>query len=338
MSTEHQVMDPQLADLIRQQRQRYGLDPEPLVLPTMTEMRMGETLGAAEIIETALRELRGTRSGTDAAQRWWSRATHKRDLPEYACRTIPAGCWTDDEAYDLLGMAWQHPEVAGAVPKIEWRRAFEAVTGGKTLCEVRDDGYACTVHDEPVKVYRGSFGSEKRGLSWTLDREAGAVVRGPWRHGWKGRTMRVWTTVVSPDRVWAHFTSRGENELVCDVSGLHITEAASVAVPGQRVRHNPIENEWWVACGQGHTHYGEHGAAGLLLRSRNAAGEPVWWLQKRGPHVDHPNTYSTPGGAVRAAEARRRPRRGKRLRSGPCLCRPPPRSSPTTTTAGPTQR
>lgn len=66
----------------------------------------------------------------------------------------------------------------------------------------------------------------------------------------------------------------------------------------KRVRFEPHDKEWWVECDKGCVHYGEYGAAGLLLRS----GDEVL-LQHRAPWVDSPNTWSIPAGALRRDES-----------------------------------
>ena len=55
----------------------------------------------------------------------------------------------------------------------------------------------------------------------------------------------------------------------------------------------------FVTCGQGHEHWGAHGAAGLLIRHRDGdSGAYHYLLQKRSENVDHGGTWSTPGGAI----------------------------------------
>lgn len=61
-------------------------------------------------------------------------------------------------------------------------------------------------------------------------------------------------------------------------------------------------NDAMVTCDQGHEHWGAGGAAGLLLRHRGHDGQTRYLLQKRGPKVDSPNTYSIPGGALAPGE------------------------------------
>jgi 8-oxo-dGTP diphosphatase len=53
----------------------------------------------------------------------------------------------------------------------------------------------------------------------------------------------------------------------------------------------------WVECGQGHRHWGLHGAAGLLLHTVDAAGDLRLLLQHRAEWCHHGGTWGLPGGA-----------------------------------------
>jgi SPP1 gp7 family putative phage head morphogenesis protein len=61
------------------------------------------------------------------------------------------------------------------------------------------------------------------------------------------------------------------------------------------LKHHPGEKH--VTCSRGHKHWGEHGAAGLLVRAR-VNGQYRYLLQKRSATGDHPNVWSLPGGAL----------------------------------------
>jgi len=59
----------------------------------------------------------------------------------------------------------------------------------------------------------------------------------------------------------------------------------------------------WVACGCGRRHWGLHGAAGLLLVRRDAAGRATHVvLQHRAPWSDQGGTWALPGGAREPGE------------------------------------
>ncbi|MFC8192381.1 NUDIX domain-containing protein [Cellulomonas sp. NPDC057328] len=62
-------------------------------------------------------------------------------------------------------------------------------------------------------------------------------------------------------------------------------------------RHH-VTGDGWVVCGCGHRHWGLHGAAGLLLVRRDAAGRPAdVVLQHRALWSDAGGTWALPGGA-----------------------------------------
>ena len=62
-------------------------------------------------------------------------------------------------------------------------------------------------------------------------------------------------------------------------------------------------NDHWTRCDQGHTHWGRNGAAGMLLRHEDPNGIARYFLQQRGPDVQNPGTWSTPGGAIEDHES-----------------------------------
>jgi 8-oxo-dGTP diphosphatase len=81
---------------------------------------------------------------------------------------------------------------------------------------------------------------------------------------------------------------------------------------GGAVRHNfeqpfrvhaALKDPDEVECNQGHTHWGQRGAAGLLVRHTDLEGTHHYLLQQRAENVDHPGTWSTPGGAIEQGES-----------------------------------
>lgn len=81
---------------------------------------------------------------------------------------------------------------------------------------------------------------------------------------------------------------------------------------GGAVRHNfeqpfrvhaALKDPDEVECNQGHTHWGQRGAAGLLVRHTDLEGTHHYLLQQRAKNVDHPGTWSTPGGAIEQGES-----------------------------------
>jgi 8-oxo-dGTP diphosphatase len=61
----------------------------------------------------------------------------------------------------------------------------------------------------------------------------------------------------------------------------------------------------WTVCSQGHQHWGVHGAAGLLLRSRDAGGLVRILLQHRAAWTSNGDTWGLPGGARDSHESPR---------------------------------
>ncbi|HTW21699.1 MAG TPA: NUDIX hydrolase [Mycobacteriales bacterium] len=61
--------------------------------------------------------------------------------------------------------------------------------------------------------------------------------------------------------------------------------------------HPLTDGDGWVRCDTGHQHWGRYGAAGLLLRTTDAAGGTRVLLQRRAWWTHHGDTWGVPGGA-----------------------------------------
>jgi 8-oxo-dGTP pyrophosphatase MutT (NUDIX family) len=59
----------------------------------------------------------------------------------------------------------------------------------------------------------------------------------------------------------------------------------------------------WTTCGQGHRHWGRHGAAGLLAYASGGTGQPSVLLQRRSEWSHHGGTWGLPGGAMDSHES-----------------------------------
>lgn len=59
----------------------------------------------------------------------------------------------------------------------------------------------------------------------------------------------------------------------------------------------------YLRCAQGHDHWGRAGAAGLLVRHRDADGVQRMLLQHRAPGTHHGDTWGIPGGALAWGES-----------------------------------
>jgi ADP-ribose pyrophosphatase YjhB (NUDIX family) len=64
-----------------------------------------------------------------------------------------------------------------------------------------------------------------------------------------------------------------------------------------------LDGDGWTRCDAGHQHWGRHGAAGLLLRTTNTAGDSHVLLQRRAWWTHHGNTWGVPGGAMASWES-----------------------------------
>jgi 8-oxo-dGTP diphosphatase len=73
--------------------------------------------------------------------------------------------------------------------------------------------------------------------------------------------------------------------------------SAVATKPAQRLERHAI-------CDLGHTHWGQHGAAGLLMRYTDEAEEiQYYYLQWRPYWLNEGNCFSIPGGALKRRES-----------------------------------
>jgi hypothetical protein len=210
-----------LLEMIRRQREHYGLPPEPLTTPTFEEIRAWETQATIDLINNITQAHGGEANLTDPMRIWLESTIHNRHLADFAYYTITADCWDPDEEPGLVHNAWGLPEWPAQIGLPKWREMFERVG---FWCNDDD----CEVHAEEdvasgtLTVWRGSFSSHKRGLSWTLDRDRAAWFTQRGDMTGKGRRMRLWRCEVPAERQYAHLTNRSEDEVVADVRGLKI--------------------------------------------------------------------------------------------------------------------
>lgn len=59
----------------------------------------------------------------------------------------------------------------------------------------------------------------------------------------------------------------------------------------------------WMTCTLGHTHWGEYGGAGLLMRYLTKQKEALYLLGQRSRSADEGGTWGIPGGAIRKGES-----------------------------------
>lgn len=193
--------------------------PEPL---TTQQIKEGEIRNNERAIEDAIREYGGKRI-TGWFRFWMDHGpVHFRDLPHFAFYTIFSDCWSPDEERDLVSWAWtecEFPEAnLGTVP---WRRLWARVG---YLHETRDgESRMGTPPAQKLTLYRGAIESRKRGLAWS-----GTETRARWfAERFSGDSFedgRVWKIVVPPERIYARFEGRGEDEWVIDARHLKVEE------------------------------------------------------------------------------------------------------------------
>jgi hypothetical protein len=140
--------------------------------------------------------------------------SHNRDLAHFAATIILADVLDEEDARAFALMAWTSPEwpeanLGGDLWRLLWQQVGYVSDG-----DPRPTG--------PVTLYRGAVPARKRGMAWTAD-----LTRARWfahrfprsEHFKQGR---VYTASVAPERIYARYTGRGEDEWVIDTRGLGI--------------------------------------------------------------------------------------------------------------------
>jgi 8-oxo-dGTP diphosphatase len=177
--------------------------------------------------------------------------------------------------------------------------------------------------DPQVSHNTSKDGQTDAGRDWaqtTSARDKTAAADGPWYHG-TDRSYKPGDMAPAGSFGYSYFA--GKDPVYAAGYGKHVYEVRPTGnyepdpdSPAmmhahrsreslqivRRVNRHIAKAEGYVTCGQGHQHWGEHGAAGMLIRHRGDDGRYSYLLQKRSPHVDHGSTWSTPGGALHADE------------------------------------
>jgi 8-oxo-dGTP pyrophosphatase MutT (NUDIX family) len=107
------------------------------------------------------------------------------------------------------------------------------------------------------------------------------------------------------ERTWEDISDGDEPDAMRDrVLAYHRFHGGAYPREERTAAKQAQAEEGYVDCDQGHTHWGRHGAAFLLLRHTDDEGTKRYLLQKRTSTgaTDHPGTWALPGGALHAGE------------------------------------
>jgi hypothetical protein len=241
LDTKHQAIidalpedkrEPYLELFAMTQRTRvaYGYPANPADMLTFEEMKAGEMRNAEAVTMKVITELAGTKAGEDWLKRWLNAMpVSDRDLPSFAYHTVTQDCWTPEQELDLVCWAWTDPEwPEGNYGARVWRELWERIGFvHERLDEDDTKERDQSLPTAPVRLYRGAIASRKKGMAWTpdLDRAKWFARRLSPTTGTRNgglRVARVWTTLCPPDRVYARFDGRREEEWVIDTRGLRI--------------------------------------------------------------------------------------------------------------------
>lgn len=175
----------------------------------------------------------------------------------------------------------------------QWRELFK-ISGYRELDDTRvRSGVLATPANrppKPLRLYRGATPQGKRGMSWTTAQEV-AEIFAEAAETLTSRQAGIYTATVDPRRLLGRRVGMefGSDEYVVDTRGLQIRRLRASA--GRLVR-----------CSCGETHWGAHGAAGLLLVHRSPDDRTEVLLERRGPTCQHAGSWGIPGGAMEPGE------------------------------------
>lgn len=175
----------------------------------------------------------------------------------------------------------------------QWRELFK-ISGYRELDDPRvRSGVLATPANRPrgpLRLFRGSTPQGKRGMSWTTSQEV-AEIFAEAAETLSGRQAGIYTATVDPRRLLGRRVGMefGSDEYVVDTRGLQIERLS--ASSGRLVR-----------CSCGESHWGAHGAAGLLLVHTSLDGRTEVLLERRGPTCQYAGTWGLPGGAMEPGE------------------------------------
>ena len=207
----------------------HHIDPGPLIARVMNRVCYGVDY-AGEVgmalrkdiemrnIADAVSALIDRPAGTVRVPRdLWDAAPgpiHDRDAPAAVHALHTAGVLAGGRLRSAVIWAWTKPECPETnLGTARWRALFKA-TGWI------DDGDAPRPA-RPVVLYRGAIPSRRDGLAWTGDPDKARWFADRF-DGALDDTARVYRVTVPPDRVFARFRNRGEDEYVANVARLPV--------------------------------------------------------------------------------------------------------------------
>lgn len=124
----------------------------------------------------------------------------------------------------------------------------------------------------------------------------------------RGEQVTAWEPRFIPARLLGEIAenlAKGmTGDEACEAARLSLAASARKDGTGDGGALEPAvkQAEGYVTCGQGHRHWGAHGAAGLLIRTKAGGKKWRYLLQRRGETSDHPGTWGIPGGALHEGE------------------------------------
>jgi len=147
-----------------------------------------------------------------------SHGAHTRDYPYYALRLLLTDSVHPSAAPGTLETAWTHPEYPEQIGgTASWRKAFEKVG------YIENDRYARRP-EEPLTLYSGLYGDDAvnieawHQMAWTSDIKIARWFADRF-HDPRQVVLRA---TVEPERLYAHFTNRGESEYVINTDELNM--------------------------------------------------------------------------------------------------------------------
>lgn len=213
----------------------------------------------------------------------------------------------------LLGGVWSRAGAPlEALPRSTWRGMFERVGYTFGLAENPWETFDAVERDsQPRLLYRAAEFALRRGMSWTPSRELAEEYARRNRGTYPGNRSAVWWAIVEPERLLCHIVDG--IEYVVDTTGLRIRRLDTHEPPNLAPRFIdlalplPWENQrklyldsTWECCGS--WHWGDRGAAGVLIGRRKHGRVTRVLLHRRGEGTLHAGKWGIPGGALEADE------------------------------------